>query len=171
MAGDLSVWRYLIGGATRVPSKRQTVAISDNDDVVQGESGDMDEFWTRIAENMMGRVTGPMKFRLLLQPTMAVLFAIRAGLADAKSGRPPYFWTFVTDSTQRAYMLRDGWKSVGKVFVLAVVLDVVYQIIVEGFVYPGEVIVVAFALAIVPYLLVRGLVTRLARPKASDGRR
>jgi hypothetical protein len=125
----------------------------------------MDDIWARIAENMMGRVTGPMKFRLLLQPTMAIIFAIRAGLADAKQGKPPYFWSLVTDPGHRAEMLKDGWKSVGKVFVLAMVLDIVYQVIVGHFVYPGEVIVVAVWLAIVPYLLLRGLVGRLARPK------
>lgn len=32
----------------------------------------------------------------------------------------------------------DGWKSIGRVFVLALVLDVVYQIIAEHFVYPGS---------------------------------
>jgi hypothetical protein len=47
------------------------------------------------------------------------------------------------------------------VFVLALVLDVVFQIMVLKTVYPGEVIIVAFLLAIVPYLLLRGLVTRL----------
>ena len=125
----------------------------------------MDDIWTRIAGDMMARVTGPMKFRLLLQPTMAAIFAIRAGLADAKQGKPPYFWSLVSDPVHRAEMLKDGWKSVGKIFVLAMVLDVVYQVIVAQFVYPGEVIVVALALAIVPYLLLRGLVTRLARPK------
>ena len=125
----------------------------------------MDEIWTRIVENMTGRVSGPMKFRLLLQPTMAAIFAIRAGLADAKTGKPPYFWGLLTDPTHRANMLKDGWKSVGTIFVLAVVLDVVYQVIVARFVYPGEVIVVALALAIVPYVLLRGLVTRIARPK------
>ena len=125
----------------------------------------MDDIWARIADNMMGRVTGPMKFRLLLQPTMAAIFAIRAGLADAKQGKPPYFWSLVSDPAHRAEMLKDGWKSVGKIFVLAMVLDVVYQVIVARFVYPGEVIVVALWLAIVPYLLLRGLVGRLARPK------
>jgi hypothetical protein len=54
---------------------------------------------------------------------------------------------------------------VGRVFLLAVVLDVVYQIIVRRFVYPGETIIVAFILAIVPYLIVRGLVTRLGERK------
>ena len=125
----------------------------------------MDDIWARFAEDMMGRVTGPMKFRLLLQPTMAAIFAIRAGLADAKNGQPPYFWALVTDPAHRAEMLKNGWKSVGKIFVLAIVLDVVYQVIVARFVYPGEVIVVALALAIVPYLLLRGLVGRMARPK------
>jgi len=62
-------------------------------------------------------------------------------------------------------MLKDGWQDVGKVFILAVVLDVIYQWIVQRFVYPGEVIIVAFVLAIVPYLLLRGLVNRIARRK------
>jgi hypothetical protein len=62
-------------------------------------------------------------------------------------------------------MLKSGWKSVGKVFILAVLLDVAYQIIVLRFVYPGETVIVAFLLAIVPYLLLRGPVNRLARKK------
>lgn len=123
----------------------------------------MDEIWMRIVENMTDRVSGPLKFRLLVQPVMAVIFAIRSGLLDAKSGKPPYFWALATSPEHRGDMLKDGWKSVGKVFLLALILDVVYQIIVQRFVYPGEAIVVALALAILPYLLVRGLVTRIAR--------
>ena len=63
----------------------------------------------------------------------------------------PYFWAILTNPTHRAALLKDGWKSVGKIFVLAIVLDVVYQVIVDRFVYPGEVIIVALLLAIVPY--------------------
>jgi len=59
-------------------------------------------------------------------------------------------------------MLRDGWKGVGKVFVLAILLDVIYQYIVQRFVYPGEAVLVAVILAIVPYLLFRGPINRLA---------
>ena len=123
----------------------------------------MDDIWIRVVENLQDRVTGPMKFRLLLQPIMAVIFAVLSGLKDARTGKPPYFWALVTDHSHRREMVRDGWKSVGKVFVLALVLDVVYQVLVQRFVYPGEAIVVALALAIVPYLIVRGLVTRIAR--------
>ncbi len=121
----------------------------------------MDEIWARIIENIVDRVSGPMKFRLLLQPVMACIFAFRSGIKDAREGKPPYFWALWTQPAHRADMLRDGWKSVGKVFLLAIVLDVVYQIIVLKFVYPGEVLLVALSLAILPYLIVRGLVNRL----------
>lgn len=126
----------------------------------------MDEIWMRFADNMVDRVSGPMKFRFALQPVMALIFATISGLHDAKAGKPPYFWALLTEPSHRRDMLRDGWKSVGKVFVLALLLDAIYQFIVARFVYPGEAIVVAFFLAIVPYLLVRGLVTRLARTRA-----
>ena len=48
-------------------------------------------------------------------------------------------------------------------FLLAIVLDVIYQLYVLRFVYPIQAIVVALILAIVPYLILRGLVTRVAR--------
>jgi hypothetical protein len=123
----------------------------------------MDEVFQRIVENLADRISGPMKFRMFLQPVMASIFAIIAGLKDAKAGKPPYFWGLITNPGHRAEMIKDGWKSVGKVFVLAIVLDVVYQIIVQRFVYPGEALITACLLAIVPYLILRGLVTRLFR--------
>jgi hypothetical protein len=123
----------------------------------------MDHMWTRVADNLIARVSGPLKFRLVLQPLMACFFAIRGGLADAKAGKAPYFWSLCTDPAHRVEILKDGWKSVGKVFILAMVLDVVYQLIVLHFVYPGEVVIVAVVLAVLPYLILRGPVTRLAR--------
>jgi hypothetical protein len=82
------------------------------------------------------------------QDRQAAVF-VDAGLRSPKAGE----------------LLKDGWKSVGKVFILAIVLDVVYQIIELHFVYVGEAIIVAFILAFLPYLILRGLVTRIARRK------
>jgi hypothetical protein len=132
----------------------------------------LDHTLTRVAENLVARVTGPMKFRLLLQPAMATFFAIRDGLRDARECRPPYFWGLFTHKGERESMLKNGWKSVGKVFILAVVLDVVYQLIEHRWtVYPGEAILVAIILALVPYLLIRGPVNRIAcRSKVVDER-
>jgi hypothetical protein len=123
----------------------------------------MEDILTRIWDGLLGRVGGPMTFRIILQPTMATLLALRAGLKDAKEGRPPYFWTILTDPEQRAGLLRQGWKATARVFGLAVLMDIIYQWIVQRWIYPGEVLIVAILLAIVPYLLIRGPVTRIAR--------
>ena len=50
-----------------------------------------------------------------------------------------------------------------KVFVVAVVLDCVYQVMVFRRVYPAESIVTAVILAIFPYMLLRGVTNRIAR--------
>jgi hypothetical protein len=52
----------------------------------------MDGMWMRVGTQLVARVSGPMKFRLVLQPLMASFLAIRSGLADAKAGKPPWFW-------------------------------------------------------------------------------
>lgn len=123
----------------------------------------MEEILTRVWGNLIGRVHGPLTFRLILQPAVAVFLAIRAGIKDARGDSPIYFWALFTHPAQRRQLLRDGWKSVGRVFILAIVIDAVYQFIVFRWFYPGEALVVAFVLAIVPYLLVRGPVNRIAR--------
>lgn len=123
----------------------------------------MEDIIARILENMADRVTGPMKFRLILQPLMAVIFAVRSGLRDAREGKPAYFWGLFTEPDKRREMLRDGWKSVGTVFILAVILDTVFQLVVFRWVYPGEALIVAMILAIVPYIVIRGPVNRIAR--------
>jgi hypothetical protein len=106
-----------------------------------------------------------MKFRLILQPLMAIIFAVRSGLKDAKEGKPAYFWALFTDLDNRRDMLRDGWKSVGKIFVIAIIIDMVYQFIVLRWFYPLEALIVAAVLAFIPYLLIRGPVNRIARLK------
>jgi hypothetical protein len=125
----------------------------------------MDEMLTRIWENLAGRVGGAMSFRLILQPAVALFFGIRDGLKDARLGRPAYFWTIFADPAQRADLLHEGWKAVMKVFIMAVLIDGVYQYLELGWFYPGEALITAFVLAFVPYLLIRGPINRLARMK------
>lgn len=117
----------------------------------------------RIVENLIDRVSGPMKFRLLIQPTMAAFFAIRSGLKDSKEGRPAYLWAIFTQPEHRRELLRSGWKAAGKVFVIAIVIDLFYQLIVFQWFYPGEALLVAAILSFLPYLLIRGPVNRIAR--------
>jgi hypothetical protein len=127
----------------------------------------MDDIWMRMAHNLADRVSGPMQFRLILQPLVASIYAVRDGLKDAKTGKSPYLWTLISDSGHRSRLIKDGWKSVSTVFFMALAVDVIYQLIELRFVYPGEAILVALFLAC-PLAIIRGLVTRLARGRETS---
>jgi hypothetical protein len=123
----------------------------------------VEELITRLLEHLHGRVGGPMTFRLILQPAMAALFAIRAGVQDGRSGRPAYGWAIVTDPAYRRALLEEGGRAVAKIFVLAIIIDVAYQVTELHWFYPLEALIVAVILAVVPYLLIRGPVGRITR--------
>jgi hypothetical protein len=123
----------------------------------------MEDLFSWAWDHLVGRIDGPLKFRLVLQPTMAMIFAIRDGLKDAREGRVPYFWAIFTEPAQRGALIRDGWQAVTKVFILAALMDLIYQYLILGWLYPVAALFVAFMLAFVPYLLIRGPVNRIAR--------
>jgi hypothetical protein len=127
----------------------------------------------RFGHAMLARVEGPMKFRIVLQPAMALFLAIRGGLKDAHECKPPYFWGLFTDKGERQAMLKDGWRAISRVFFLGVAMDIIYQLIEHQRLRIVEAIVVAVILAIVPYLLIRGPVNRIAcrrEPKVTKER-
>jgi hypothetical protein len=135
----------------------------------------MEELFTRFWNDLTGRIGGPMSFRFFLQPAMAMIFAIRDGLRDAREERPAYFYSLLTDPANLRSRLREGFKAVARVFVFAIIMDLFYQVIVLRWFYPGEAVVVAFILAFLPYILLRGPVNRIARylhrpPKAPSSR-
>jgi hypothetical protein len=112
---------------------------------------------------LIGRWDGPLAFRIVIQPAVAALLAIRAGLRDARVSRPAYGWTVTTDPLQRRDLIREGWKDVWKLFTAAVIIDLIYQVIELGWIYPGQALIVAAALALPSYFLIRGLANRTAR--------
>ena len=121
----------------------------------------MDELLSRISGDLIGRLTGPLTLRIYLQPTMATIFAIRDALRDVRTRRHPYFWSLINLPQERPALIRDGWQSIGKVFILALLLDAFYQWKVFRWFYPFEAVDVALILAVIPYVVVRGLAYRL----------
>jgi hypothetical protein len=130
----------------------------------------MDDTLVRIWDHLVGRLTGPLTLRLVLQPAMSTLFAVRDGLRDARAGRPPFLWTILGSADDRRRLIRDGLIATGKLAVMAIVLDCVYQVMVFRRLYPVEALDVAFILAFIPYFVLRGPVNRIAslwiRPSA-----
>jgi hypothetical protein len=128
--------------------------------------------FARFWHDLVDRTTGPMKFRLILQPSIAAIIAILDGLRAVRDGRPPYVSMRVLRNPHESLgQIRDGLNvalnATARIIVLAVVLDAIYQILVLGTFYPVEALVVALLLALVPYMIIRGLVVRAWRRSTS----
>ncbi len=122
----------------------------------------MDDLLARFWTDLIARTDGPMTFRLILQPTMSIMLAIRDGVKDAREGRPAYFWTIFNEPEQRRALLREGLRVVVRIVAFSAITDAAYQTLVFGTIRPLELVVVALLLAFVPYLAWRGPVNRLA---------
>jgi hypothetical protein len=123
----------------------------------------MDEMFQRLWTDLVDRIGGPLSFRLILQPLMAVVLAVRSGFRDARTGRRPYLVVLFSGGVEIRDQLRHGWGDIGRVFILAIVIDAIYQAIVLRWFYPGEALITAVVLAILPYTLLRGPAARVAR--------
>jgi len=121
------------------------------------------EYIRRVWEMHVGRAYGPLSFRFIIQPMVAAALAIRAGLEDARAGRPAYGWAVLTDPVRRHVLVWEGAKHLAKLFAAAVIMDTIYQIIVFHWVYPGQALTVATMVAVPSYFLLRGPTNRLVR--------
>lgn len=130
----------------------------------------IDPVFTHLWDQLLSRPAGPFKFRFVLQPAVAVFLAVRKGLKDSREDKPPFLSAFFSHPAQRMELMRDGWRSIGRLFVFAVVLDCIYQIVELHWIYPFEALVVATVLAIIPYVLVRGPVRRIASIRKAHDR-
>jgi len=123
----------------------------------------MEERLRHLLPDLMGRLNGPFTFRLVLQPLSAALIALRSGLRDARSGRPAYGWAVISNPVERRELLKEGWRELSRVFIIAVIVDLIYELVVFGQIYPGQSLIVATVLALLPYPLLRGVVNRIIR--------
>jgi hypothetical protein len=126
------------------------------------------EILARGWADFLARLDGPLHLRFVVQPLVAMLLGVRAGLRDARTGEPPFLWTVVRSPERRRERVADGLRDVTSVVVVAAVLDAAYQLVVHGGIFLFELLFTVAVLAIVPYALVRGPVARWAgaRPRA-----
>lgn len=120
----------------------------------------MEEQFTRGWGELLGRETGVLHLRVVGQPLGATVRPRRPPRVrlDGRP-RPP----------QRSAPLRRLRVDAGTLCLVAVVRDVIYQVLVLRWFYPVQTLIVATALAVVPDLLVRGLTNRVARRTRPNG--
>ncbi len=127
----------------------------------------MDTIWemlSRGVEELLGRASGPLHFRLVMMPTVVTVLAIRAGVRDAREATRGFPREVLRDhSAKRQRFLRSALKDIGRVVVVAVVVDTIYQLVVFRAFHAVQLLIVVVACAILPYVLIRGPVARIAR--------
>jgi hypothetical protein len=69
----------------------------------------------------------------------------------------------LSNPERRLQLLHEGWRGARTPFLVAVVLDCIYQLATVQFIYPLELLFTATLLALIPYILLRGPFNRIAR--------
>src|SRR4030095_15804315 len=101
------------------------------------------------------RLTGPGRFRFVMQPVIATLLGIRSGRADARAGRRPYLYGGLFHRRLRAELVRSGFGTVANLLLMGILLDAVFQWVILGVSHPGAAMVVGPVLIVAPYSLPR----------------
>ena len=117
-----------------------------------------------------GRQSGPLCFRLILQPIVAAALAIRKGRRDRK-GKQAFFVALLRQPDRRRTLLKEASVDIGMLFLVTGMLDIIYQLIVFHTIRPGQSLIAATVLALLPYVVVRGMTDRIAKSlqrKTSD---
>jgi hypothetical protein len=121
-------------------------------------------FSRAFLEDIPKRLTGPGRFRFILQPLVATLLGIRSGMADARAGRLPYLLGLLAaDRQRRRELARDGLATVANLLLMGILLDSVFQWLILGASYPGPALVVGPVLITTPYAIARALANRATR--------
>jgi hypothetical protein len=119
-------------------------------------------FSRAFLEDIPKRLTGPGRFRFVLQPLIAIVLGIRGGLADARAGRPPYLYGVLFHRGLRRELVKSAFESVVNVLLMGILMDSVFQWFILGASYPGAALVVGPVLIMGPYTIARALSNRLA---------
>ena len=122
----------------------------------------MDEIIARVWNDFVARTSGPMWFRLVLQPAVAAIYGTRAGLRNARRDTSESQPAHSLDPAYRRAMFRQALHDVGKVVIAGAGLDIIFQLITFRAFYPAEALLVGFLLVALPYQIVRTVVAWLA---------
>ena len=118
-----------------------------------------ERFWADV----FGRLSGPMTIRFYLQPTLALVAALKDGIRDARFGHKAFFWTAREDPALTRGRLREGLIATSQMVLIGLAMDTIYQFRQFDRFHPVEAVLMVLLLAVIPYFLFRWIVERVAR--------
>jgi hypothetical protein len=125
-------------------------------------------FTRQFFEDMLARLSGPGRFRFILQPTVAVFLGIRDGVKDARSGHAPFLSALITQKKDRSALLRSGFASIRDLIALAIILDLISQFLILRRIHPAAALILGPVLITFPYSFSRALANRIARKRGQQ---
>ena len=112
-------------------------------------------------EDMIARLSGPGRFRFILQPVVAIILGVRDGIKDARAGACPFIWGVVFRRELRSQLLRSGLSSVRNLVAVAILLDLISQYLIFRELHPGAALILGPVLIGMPYSLARAFANRI----------
>jgi hypothetical protein len=130
------------------------------------QTGDPYLFTERFFHDILARLSGPGRLRFIVQPTVAIMLGVRSGIGDARAEAPPFLWALAFHGTRRREMFRSAFVSIRDLVAIAILLDIISQILIFHEVRPGAALLVGPVLITLPYVLARALSNRIVRTRA-----
>jgi hypothetical protein len=130
------------------------------------QTGDPYLFSERFFADMLARLSGPGRFRFIMQPTVAILLGTRDGRKDARAELPPFVWSLMFHGGRRLTLLRSAFGSVRDLVAIAILLDIISQFLIFREIHPGAALLLGPVLIATPYALARALTNRIARRRS-----
>ena len=125
------------------------------------ETGNFYLFTEEFFRDMLQRLSGPGRFRFILQPTVAIVLGARDGVKDARAGGPPFLWALLFRQHQRWGSIKVAFQSTRELVSVAILLDIISQFLIFHTVHPGAALLLGPVLIGTPYAASRGLANRI----------
>ena len=137
------------------------------------QSGDPYLFTERFFEDLWARLSGPGRLRFVLQPTVAVFLGVRDGKRDSRTRCPPFLSGLALRRTHRGELWRSAIASVRDLVAVAIILDIISQMLIFREIHPGAALVLGPILIAVPYSMSRSFANRIVsgRTRHSEANR
>ncbi len=117
----------------------------------------------RFVQDILARLSGPGRLRFIVQPTVAIMLGVRSGIKDARDRVPPFLWALAFHGKRRRELFRSAFASIQDLVTIAILLDVISQVLIFHEVRPGAALLVGPMLITLPYVLARALSNRIVR--------